>query len=76
MQLINDRCVELQRSKHGSLQRPEAVGRTSGTVCSPGTGETAGTRAEQTGLGFLPKEPHVGKKVFLLFSLDLVQYPG
>ena len=36
MQLINDRCVELQRSKHGSRQHPEAVGRASGTMCSPG----------------------------------------
>ena len=32
VQLINDRCVEMQRSKHGSCQCPRPLG----PSCSPG----------------------------------------
>ena len=31
VQLINDRCVEMQRSKHGSCRRPRPLG----PSCSP-----------------------------------------
>lgn len=68
VQLINDRCVEMQRSKHGSCQRSRPLG----PSCSPGCcWEWSGEWLQgcgkwwERGQGrpdFLPKEPHVGKR--------------
>lgn len=63
MQLINDRCVELQRSKHGSLQRPEAVGRASGTRVQPWDGGNGGNEGRADRASFL-KSLTWGKRSF------------
>lgn len=83
VQLINDRCVEMQRSKHGSCQRPRPLGPSCGpgrcwewgVGVAPGTWETSGSEGKVDPASFL-KSLTWGKGACLLFSPDLAQNPG
>uniref|UniRef100_A0A4X1UMN9 DEAD/H-box helicase 11 n=1 Tax=Sus scrofa TaxID=9823 RepID=A0A4X1UMN9_PIG len=86
VQLINDRCVDMQRSRRGSHQCRELgegpLGPLSGLGSLgerewmwPGTQEKIRAMAGQT-LASFPEEPHARKKAFVVLNPDLVGNPG
>lgn len=83
MQLINDRCMEMQRSKHGSHQHPRATERASGAITWPwavlGKWGQEWKWANATGnteclkwKWFFPKDPLLGKSCFCFLGQCLV----
>ena len=86
VQLINDRCVDMQRSRRGSHQCRELgegpLGPLSGLGSLgerewmwPGTQEKIRAMAGQT-LASFPEEPQARKKAFVVLNPDLVGNPG